>query len=150
MNHSANRRQGSGLFAVLIISAVLGMGIYSVIDLSGTEFRANKKAAVYNEAKQAAESLKKDVEAAMDLKDAVFLEASASNGFVNTVDGEKSAFDVMPYSARCFLLCARAAVAFEGLFDSDKHSWVVCCPLLLLLCYRQSWCTSCAESLRWR
>ncbi len=57
MNYSADRRRGSGLFVVLMMSAILGIGIYSVLDLTGTEFRANKKAAVYNEAKQASESL---------------------------------------------------------------------------------------------
>ncbi|CAA6676851.1 MULTISPECIES: hypothetical protein [unclassified Lentimonas] len=52
-----NRKQGSSLILVLIIATVIGVGIYSVIGLVSTEFRLNKKAIVYNEAKQAAESL---------------------------------------------------------------------------------------------
>ncbi|CAA6692990.1 MULTISPECIES: hypothetical protein [unclassified Lentimonas] len=52
-----NHKQGSTLILVLIISTVIGIGIYSVLGLVNTEFRLNKKAIVYNDAKQAAESL---------------------------------------------------------------------------------------------
>lgn len=52
-----NRKQGSGLFLILMISTALGIGVYSVINLVSGEYRMNKKAAVYTEAKQAAETL---------------------------------------------------------------------------------------------
>lgn len=52
-----SKKQGSGLLLVFIIVTALSIGIYSVSKLVQTEFRLNKKAAVYNEAKQAAESL---------------------------------------------------------------------------------------------
>jgi hypothetical protein len=61
------RNQGSGIFLVLIIATALGIGIYSTLNLVQGEFLRNKKAAVYHEAKQAAESL---IQASMaDLKD---------------------------------------------------------------------------------
>ncbi|MGZ0657206.1 hypothetical protein ACWPKS_16515 [Coraliomargarita sp. W4R72] len=53
----SNRKEGSGLFLVLIISTALGIGIYSTLNLVQGEFRRNKKAAAYHEAKQAAESI---------------------------------------------------------------------------------------------
>ncbi|MGB0744201.1 MAG: hypothetical protein ACPGSB_06715 [Opitutales bacterium] len=61
-----SNKTGSGLFLMLIISSVLAVGIYSVLDLANTEFRLNKKATVFNEAKHASESL---IQASMaDLK----------------------------------------------------------------------------------
>jgi hypothetical protein len=60
-------KKGSGLIVVLFIATALAIGIYSVSSLVLGEFRLNKKAAVYNEAKQAAESL---IQASLaDLKD---------------------------------------------------------------------------------
>jgi hypothetical protein len=52
-----SRKRGSTLFLVVIIAAALSIGAYSVLDLVNTEFRLNKRAAIYNEARQAAESL---------------------------------------------------------------------------------------------
>ena len=52
-----SRKRGSTLFLVIIIAAALSIGAYSVLDLVNTEFRLNKRATIYNEAKQAAESL---------------------------------------------------------------------------------------------
>lgn len=51
------KKRGSGLFVVLIIATAIGIGAYSVLSLVNGEFYRNKKASVYNEAKQAAESL---------------------------------------------------------------------------------------------
>lgn len=50
-------QQGSGLLLVIVIAAALSIGIYSVLGLVNTEFRLNKKAALSNEAKHAAESI---------------------------------------------------------------------------------------------
>jgi hypothetical protein len=52
-----HKKEGSGLFLVLIISTALGIGIYSTLSLVDGEFQRNKKASAYHEAKQAAESL---------------------------------------------------------------------------------------------
>lgn len=51
------KKQGNGLLVVLIIISALAFGVYSVFDLVNSEFRLNKRAELYNEAKQAAESL---------------------------------------------------------------------------------------------
>lgn len=53
----STRKEGSILIIVLIIATALGIGAYSVLRLVNTEFRLNKRAAINNEAKQAAESL---------------------------------------------------------------------------------------------
>lgn len=50
-------KQGSSLLLVLLIVTALTIGIVSVMQLAQSEFSLNKRAAVYNEAKQAAESL---------------------------------------------------------------------------------------------
>jgi len=50
-------KKGSGLFVVLIVAAALGLGIYSVLALVQGEYLRNRKAAVFHEAKQAAESV---------------------------------------------------------------------------------------------
>jgi len=52
-----NRKEGSGLFLVLIIATALGIGIYSTLSLVEGEFIRNKKASAFHEAKQAAESI---------------------------------------------------------------------------------------------
>ena len=52
-----SNKQGSGLFVVIIILTALSFGIYSVFDLINGELRLNKRAVVYNEARQAVESL---------------------------------------------------------------------------------------------
>ena len=52
-----NKKQGSGIFLVIIIASALGIGIYSVLSLVGGEFQRNKKAALFNEAKHGAETL---------------------------------------------------------------------------------------------
>ena len=52
-----SKKQGNGLIIVLIIVTALAMGVYSVSDLVNGELRLNKKATVFHDAKQAAESL---------------------------------------------------------------------------------------------
>lgn len=52
-----SKKQGNGIFVVLIILTALAFGIYSVFSLINGELRLNKKAVVYNEAKQTVESL---------------------------------------------------------------------------------------------
>ncbi len=51
------KKKGSGLAAVMIFSAILGFGIYSVLSLVEGEFRRSKKSALYHEARLAAEAL---------------------------------------------------------------------------------------------
>ncbi len=51
------REQGSGLFLVIIIASALSIGIYSLLGMVNNEFRLNKRAALHNEAKNAAEAL---------------------------------------------------------------------------------------------
>ena len=53
--HAKNK--GNGLLVVLIILTVIGFGVYSVFDLVNSEFRLNKRAEAYNEARQGVESL---------------------------------------------------------------------------------------------
>lgn len=52
-----NNKTGSTLFAVVIISAALGVGVYSTLSLVQTELRLNRRAALHHEARLAAESL---------------------------------------------------------------------------------------------
>jgi len=52
-----SKNKGNGLLVVLIILAAIAFGVYSVSDLVNTEFRLTQKAELYNEAKQAAESI---------------------------------------------------------------------------------------------
>ena len=60
------KKQGNGLIVVLIIVTTLAIGVYSVSDLINGELRLNKKASVFHDAKQVAESL---IQSAMaDLK----------------------------------------------------------------------------------
>lgn len=61
-----SKKQGNGLIVVLIIVTTLAIGVYSVSDLVNGELRLNKKASVFHDAKQVAESL---IQSAMaDLK----------------------------------------------------------------------------------
>jgi hypothetical protein len=52
-----SKKQGNGLLVVLIIVSAIALGVYSVSDLINTEFRINKTAEAYYEARQAAESI---------------------------------------------------------------------------------------------
>ena len=52
-----SNKQGNGLFVVLIIVSAIAFGVYSVSDLISSEFRINKRAEAYHEARQAVESL---------------------------------------------------------------------------------------------
>ena len=61
-----SKKQGNGLIVVMIILAAIAFGVYSVFDLVNTEFRLNKRAELYNEAKQAAESIATAMEAAQE------------------------------------------------------------------------------------
>lgn len=52
-----NRKQGSGLILVVIVTTTLSVGVFSVLKLVNGEFLRNKKAAVFTEAKHAAEAI---------------------------------------------------------------------------------------------
>ena len=52
-----SKNKCNGLLVVLIILTAIGFGVYSVFDLVNTESRLNRKAELYNEAKQAVEGL---------------------------------------------------------------------------------------------
>ena len=52
-----SNNRGSTLLLVVVIAAALSLGAYSVLDLVSAEFRLNKRAVIYNEAKQAVEAL---------------------------------------------------------------------------------------------
>ncbi len=98
--NSSNK--GNGLIVVLIILTALAFGVYSVSDLVNTEFRLNKKAELYNEAKQAAESIIQSgvAEAHMRFENASVLDEDLlapsnnplfiSDEFIGAYDGEDS------------------------------------------------------------
>ncbi|TVP75495.1 MAG: hypothetical protein EA353_13740 [Puniceicoccaceae bacterium] len=52
-----HRQTGSSLFVVVIVAAALGVGVYSMLSLVQNEFRLTRQAAVYHEARLAAESI---------------------------------------------------------------------------------------------
>jgi hypothetical protein len=52
-----NRKKGSSIFVVIIISAALGVGVYSTLSVVQNEFRLNKRSALYHEARLATESI---------------------------------------------------------------------------------------------
>lgn len=52
-----SKNKGNGLLVVLIILTAIAFGVYSVLDLVNTESKLNRKAELYNEAKQAVEGL---------------------------------------------------------------------------------------------
>jgi hypothetical protein len=52
-----DRRKGSTVILVIIISTALSIGIFSVMGLVDSEFRSNKKAALHTEAKHAVEAM---------------------------------------------------------------------------------------------
>jgi hypothetical protein len=52
-----NRKEGSSLFVVVIIATALGLGVYSTLDFVQGQFRANHKATVFHEGKQAVETI---------------------------------------------------------------------------------------------
>ena len=97
-----SNKQGSGLFVVIIILTALSFGIYSVFDLVNGELRLNKRAVVYNEARQAVESLLQaslaDFETRFSVSPNIDLNTLITNPFeinqnwldIYTADGSKS------------------------------------------------------------
>lgn len=51
------RQRGSTLILVILIATALSVGVFSALDIANSEFKKNKRAAIYTEAKHAAEAI---------------------------------------------------------------------------------------------
>lgn len=108
-----HNKKGSTLMVVVIITAALAFGVYSTISLVETEFRLNKKSAVYHEARLAAETILQqsmaDLKRRFDVQTAFPIDAlspsrnplEVGNEFVSlySKDGSRSSV-VLPTKAR--------------------------------------------------